>query len=719
MPLTLRNPIPTEVSKGEVCLGVSTGGQHGFHEWRDGSGNIHLVASFNGVAEAYSTEPYFIHHINLDTDVSHLTSCAKGYLGKTVYDPFNDRLYCCGVYSGSFGWLNPTTGAFTKLKDSPAGLYGSMIYGGDDRIYFVENACVLNSYGIADGLYSYGDFMPATAAVDYNALAVDTTHVYFGVINQTTWLGNSWWTLFIGEIKAAKETFVEYDFADEHDRGVAFLRDYNTKELLCRRLLVDNTTYKYYSFTGGVLTEVTKALNPEYAWNEAGTAITGNYGPTVIDYSPYVYTTGTPADKTWWGWEIDPAQLAPVPGTQEYSKIGYRPEEGGDWSYSQKTFTEPWQSTIPFALTHKSARDIYLTSYDYGPASTVDYDTPSPVTNGYHQISPYDVLKLPDSTVYMCGYSADTLLWNPASAWTLHSGNATRFDYPAAGAPNPYKLNIARSGIQHHYRFCLHYDSAGKVWGGGNATRTTTNPGAGNVWWYKPSDGTYGYVFDGTGGKPDWDDTEVYFRSMCHALSRTKMVVSGHDGWLHVVNCADATIDGSFNLGTYAYMVEVADDQVFGITLDGDVFLFKPSDQTMIVAPFDCGLAYTPFGWESNSYTRMNYKVELGPDGYAWMFMGSRIYKFNPTTCLPTLVKSLSTYYKLKFIDKAGDQSVYDLILYGNGKSLLVIPEIFYTPAAADSNPGPPLANYKTVGGGDNASLICGKSPAAVCGGRV
>lgn len=719
MAVQLRNPVPNAVSAGEVCQAVSVGGQHGFTEWRDGSDNIHLVASFNGEASNYSTKSYVVHHVNMTAGVSHLTTGLKGYLGKQLYDPATDRFYMGGSYSGSFGYLNPTTGAITSIKnDFQYSLIGGLLKGDDGKIYFIEQPFKLYSYNDADGLMEYGDFSPSASETNYNSLWVDATHIYFGIVKQETYEGAIWFDLKIGLIGAAKEDFVSYDFTAEHDFRVAFQRDYNTKELLLRRTLVDQVTYKYYSLAAGVLIEVTKALNPEYAWNEAGTSITGNYGVTIFDYTPFCYATSSPPATGVLNWEVDASKMAPLPSSQEYSKIGYREGGEGDWSYSQKDYTGPWQSFDVGHLVHNTGRGVYIpTDDDYGPVASVSYASSIIAALGFSQVSPYGGLKLPSGMTLFSGYSGGTLLWNPAEAWTLHSGNSTPFDYGDPDAPNPYFLNIARSGIVHHYRFGMDYDADGKVWGGGNATRSLANPGAGNVYWYDPSDGSSGYVFDGTGGKPDWDDLEVYFRSLCPALSRTKMVVSGNNGYLYVVNCADATIDGSYNLGENAYMVEVANDAVLGVTPGGNVFLFKPSDQTMITAPASIGLAaYTPFGFVNSTYPRMKYKMEIGPDGYAWMFFGSRLYKIHPTTLAPMLVKSFDTYYMLKFLDTAGDQSVYDLMLYGNGKNLYYVPEMFYTPATANPDPGPEMPHLGSIGGGVNAASVAGARVGNVAG---
>lgn len=719
MPIQIRNPVPNAISVGEVCQAVSVGGQQGFTEWKDGSDNVHLVASFNGEADRYSTESYVVHHINMTTGVSHLTTGLKGHLGKQLYDPATDRLYMGGSYSGSFGYLNPTTGDITIIKnDFEYSLIGGILKGDDGKVYFIELPFKLYSYNDTDGLMSYGDFSPSAAESNYNALWVDSTHIYFGIIKQETYNGAIWFDLKIGLIGDAKEDFVSYDFVNEHDFRLSFFRDYNTKETLLRRTLVDQTTYKYYTVVSGVLTEVTKALNPEYAWNEAGTIITDNYGATVFDYTPFCYTTSTPPATGILNWELDVSKMAPLPSSQEYSKIGYREGGEGDWSYSQKTFTGPWLSFTAGPLVHSSGRAVRLTTDgDYGPVVNVSYATPAITAVGYSRHSPYGALKLPSGLVLFSGYSGATMLWDPTAVYTLHSGNSTPFDYGDPDAPNPYFLSIARSGIVHHYRFGMDYDADGKVWGGGNATRTLVNPGAGNVWWYDPADGSHGYVFDGTGGKPDWDDSEVYFRSLCHALSRTKMVVAGNNNYLYVVNCADATIDGSYNLGEYAYMIEVSNDVVLGVTPGGNVFLFKPSDQTMITAPASIGLSgYTPFGFVNTTYPRMKYKLELGPDGYAWMFFGSRLYKIHPTTLVPTLVRSFDSSYMLKFLDTAGNQSVYDLVLYGNGKNLYYVPEMFYTPAVANPDPGPPMPHFGSIAGGVNAASLAGARVGNVSG---
>lgn len=721
MTLTRRSPAPNPVSAGNPCQGVAVGGQHGFAEWRDGSGNIHFQTSFGGSTS--SSENYTVHHINMTTGDSHLTLGLLGQPGKSTYDPVSDRLYLGGSYRGSFGYLNPTTGAFTSIKnDFDYSLIGSMIKGDDGRIYFVEQPFKLYSYNDADGVVSYGDFSPNASESNYNALWVDSTHIYFGVIKQAQYSGAVWWTLYVGEIGDALGDFVAWEFDADGDYNLAFTRDYYTKEMLLARTLADQSTKKYYTISAGVHTEITKAANPEYAWNGAGTSIQDNYGATVFDYSPFLYGSATPPANTILGYDIDAALMAPIPTSQENSKVGYKLAAAGEYTYSQIAFTEPWQDFDTKEIVHTSGQSILALGGGYSIGSTAAYTVPTITGKGYHQTSIYGSLKAPSGLFYYSGYSDALFVYDSTAAWTLNSSNATPYAFAAENKPNPYRISFTKRYTL-HYRFSLDYDDSNLIWGGGNATRTLTNPGAGEVWWYDPSDGTSGEIFDGTDGKPDWADLETYFRSLCTARSRSKIVVSANDGYIYVIDAAAKTIDGSYDLGAatgtagdYAYMVEVADDSVMGITPSGYKFLFKPSDRTMISGPTDIGLAYTPFGWTNNSTSRMNYKLEKGPDNNGWLFMSTRLYMVDATTLAFTLIKSLSTYYKLRFIDTAGDQTDYDLLFYGNGTALWYMDSLFYTPGAGEAEPGNPLGNYREVCGSGNVSSVCGTNFSQICG---
>jgi hypothetical protein len=109
-------------------------------------------------------------------------------------------------------------------------------------------------------------------------------------------------------------------------------------------------------------------------------------------------------------------------------------------------------------------------------------------------------------------------------------------------------------------------------------------------------------------------------------------------------------------------MIEVADDIVFGIVIASGptykVIRFRPSNKQILTLQ-NLGVSGTPFGFGDNQYSRMNYKLEKGPDGYIWMFVDNSLYRVDPTTCVFSKVVD-TNYAKLKFASNN-----VNLLLYG------------------------------------------------------
>ena len=108
-------------------------------------------------------------------------------------------------------------------------------------------------------------------------------------------------------------------------------------------------------------------------------------------------------------------------------------------------------------------------------------------------------------------------------------------------------------------------------------------------------------------------------------------------------------------------MIEGENDIVFGIVIAPGptykVIRFRPSTKQILTLQ-DLGVSGTPFGFGDNQYSRINYKLEKGPDGYIWMFVGNSLYRVDPTTCVFSKVLD-TNYAKLMFA-----QNNVDLLLY-------------------------------------------------------
>ena len=283
-----------------------------------------------------------------------------------------------------------------------------------------------------------------------------------------------------------------------------------------------------------------------------------------------------------------------------------------------------------------------------------------PTYLGANCFSPYEAIRHPSGDIYVCGYANKVMRYNPLLPWTLSSASSTPRLPSDRTKPNPYFIKM--SGDLYHYRQWMDYDANGIVWVGGNTTRG--NPDYGNVMWYNPHDGSVGYLF------PGWKIKGTLFRNLCAANHRKRLCVSDNAGNIWIIDADRKKVDPAPivplpGVRSKTYMVEARDDQVFGIVFGSDsvykVIKFKPSTKQVLYLQ-DVPVPGIPFGFGDNKYDRMNYKLELGPDGYIWMFVGNTLYQVDPDTCAFNKVVD-TPKAKLKFSPNNVDLMLY----YNNG----------------------------------------------------
>jgi hypothetical protein len=270
----------------------------------------------------------------------------------------------------------------------------------------------------------------------------------------------------------------------------------------------------------------------------------------------------------------------------------------------------------------------------------------------------------PSGEVYGGGYPNAVFRYDPTLPWTLTNANAAPTLPSDANRPNPYFIKLTTPLT--HYRHCMDYDGHGVVWIGGMTYRNqsgTSTFDIGTVIWYDPSDGSTssGSMF------PSWATSPgVKFGNLCAANNRSQICVSDNAGNIWIVDAATKAVDPNpivHGIGGRTYMIEVQPDVVLGIVISGTTYKvvrFKPSTKEILTLQ-DLGVSGIPFGWSDGEANRKNYKLELGPDGYVWMFVGASLYRINPTTCAFTKVLDAS-FANLKFAPNN-----VDLLLYFDG----------------------------------------------------
>ncbi len=403
-------------------------------------------------------------------------------------------------------------------------------------------------------------------------------------------------------------------------------------------------SYKVYYLANGTYTD----SGQTFIQDEYHQDLTCRHCVMASDENSYPLFSGT------YSWDCDMTDLFPVKAIHEFTDIKYRATGTSSWSDSGLPFTGPWVPQPIQCLGLNAGNIVLAASAGYNACANLDYLADVPTYLGANNFSPYTTMNHPYGEIYVGGYSNSVLRYNPIQPWTMTSSNKAPTTPSDPNKPNPYFIKM--SGDTYHYRHGLDYDLTGVVWIGGNTTRAPNPPGwdYGNVMWYNPTDGTNGYMF------PAWKTTTngVGFRNLCAAANRSKIVVASNDGYLTVIDAATKTIDGTYNLGEYAYMVDV-NGVVVGVTPGGNIFRFNPLTRTMLTAPQNIGVSGTPFGLGNSQYNRMNYKLELGPDGYIWMFVGNSLYRIDPNTCVFSKVLDAAAYSKISFAPNATDLLLY------------------------------------------------------------
>ncbi len=643
----LTSPVPPIVNAGVVSQGVGTAG--GRIMWKDGSNVLHMLACFGGD----SHDNWYGHYANLSSGINALVTGGIGNVWSAAYHPLQNKLYIGTNYEPcSLTEFNPTTRTASILNNNLTSVFTTII-GDDNLVYLMCLGNICYSYdptqGYPAGWKCYG-VVDSGAQVNssYVAIGADAGHVYCGVRYT-----DGHWNLVISPTSGSPN-FSSWEFSGAGDKHLIICKD-PIGRWICRRTLADNS-YKYYSLHDGTYTEVGPA-------NNAGLGAAPTYcvlASTEFDYRQFI---------TAYNEEVDFTDLFPIKSIHEYSTFKYR-VSGGSWSETSVNFTGPLTAQFIHELVPRPGLiSPFCLSSGYNAAISLDYINATPTYIGSQIVGSYAAIQHSSGDIYISGYPDQVLRYDPVFPWTLTSANKTPVA-PGDGdawinRPNPYCIKL--TAPQLHYRSCLDYDANGLVWNGGNTTRNqggTSSFDIGNVMWYNPSDGSTGYIF------PDWANSPgVKFGNLCAATNRSRICVSDNAGNIWIVDAATKTVDPTpivpvASTTGRTYMVEVANDVVLGIYINSSVpvyklIRFKPSTKQILTTQ-DLGVSGIPFGWQDTEENRKNYKLELGPDGYVWMFVGNSLYRIDPDTGVFSKIID-TNYAKLKFASNNVDLLLYNI----------------------------------------------------------
>ncbi|NDB60014.1 hypothetical protein EB001_16425, partial [bacterium] len=607
--------------------------------WKDNAGTVHIINSFGG-ADVQGNEKAYLHYINTSTGASALVEGGMCSMGRnSIYDPIHNKFYWYGEYcsyqtGGSFNEFDPVTMTNIVIRNGGTTWYGgqSMALGEDGKIYFTA----IHS-GAPSHLYSYDPVVSVSSWKDLGiiydisnanspSLYVDKTHAYVEWGENTS---NNYSRLVVRPL-ADGGTWYEVKYDD------GLLVPANKVYIS-----IDSATKKPYVYRD-------TGTGVKYYWLENGNAIlitgtkpnSGYQNEIDLNYKHHISMMGYGNYNQFvsvFGYDMNWDNVLPNIANP-VSTVHYGPHS--TWNYpisgyktSSLRYSGPWydlsvMSIEPYQGVNKFfALGDVTTFYDY-----VKQVITTPIA-GLPSTSIYTTLKVPASLtpsgtdeIYYAGYPNQVYRWIPTQ--TVSSRQA---------GTNPIRVITSE---HMNYRYYLDYDSEGKIWIGGDMCGATAGCiDYGGVAWYDPKTVLSGEMFAGiwTGGNPPATGNAIKFTSLTTSNNRSKVVVSSNDGKLTVINALTKTIEGTYTLGVSAFMKEVSNDQVLGITTNTDpagprVFLFRPSDRTMIIAPKSIGVVGNIFGGSDGRFARMEFKPELGPDGYVWIYVDNKVYRVNPST---------------------------------------------------------------------------------------
>ncbi len=646
----LKLPLPAIVNDGTVSEGVSTYGYRTM--WRGADNNVHLLACFGGD----SNSGWFGHYINMNTGAHKMiTGPSKGAAMWWTYNPAADRVYIATSYAQyheslwefnandqSLVMVSPTADHYSSLN---------LITGDDNRVYWATQWNQLFSYDHATSTFkNYGTVLAGLQnGSNYFSLGADTGYVYCGVLKL-----DGTRTLVISPTNGTPN-FTEWQFGNAGDKGLSISTKLGTHEWICTRTLADGS-HKTYFLANGTYTDSGQAtIQDEYHQD-----LTCRHCVIASDENSY------PSFSKTYGWDCDFTDLLPIKSIHEFSTLRYHQVWTGanhtpinplpPWKTATANFTGSWISQTICCVVPKFRHSVFMVTDGYNASLNLDYALKASAYLGANNLSPYAAMRHPSGEIYIGGYSNRVLRYDPTQPWSLTSATATPTVPSDPKRANPYPIKMPTPLL--HYRHGLDYDADGVVWIGGNTTRD--NPDYGNVMWYKPGDGTSGYLF------PGWQKAGTKFANLCAASRRSRICVSDNLGNIWIINASTKTVDPTPIVpvagGSKTYMIEVKNDLVFGIVISASgnkVIRFRPSTKEVLTIK-DLEVSGTPFGFGDNQYSRMKYKLEMGPDGYVWMFVGDSLYRVDPNICGFTKVMDIP-HAKLKFAPNNVDLLLYSI----------------------------------------------------------
>jgi len=297
--------------------------------------------------------------------------------------------------------------------------------------------------------------------------------------------------------------------------------------------------------------------------------------------------------------------------------VRWRPTESTA-AWSETTVTGFRFSDVQIKrLYSMGSNGLFVLAGNYGPIFNFQPTTGSVRILGRPLLNPYDAC-FAGNKIYVSGYTATTLSYDPSLPWSLYENTTDRFSLQT----NPRVLPLQMG--KYHYYTAIGAD--GTVFAAAEHLRDSTG---GELGWFEPRSGTFGRIrtpFEASGP-----------RHMLSAVGGTRILYAEDGPSVHILDAAAksivATLAPLFNIKVDK-MVDVGNGCVVGAS-ERKVFKLDVLEQKTVWVRDLPGDAFG--GSVTRSYDR---RLVFGPDKHVWLFAGNLLCRLAPDSGNITAVLS-------------------------------------------------------------------------------
>ena len=549
--------------------------------FRSGPANdLHLLLCYD-IAESWKY-PFQILDVNLSSGSARLTDGTFGRPGPSAASFFHDRIYLASSDPGHLLEYDPQTGKTRHVAAlNQKGAQRTQV--GDDGFIYIGECCLggVERYNPTNGVFeNLGRMDDEGPSYQYAyTLGADRRYVYVG-------LGQLPWYLAVYDTQSKSKTNF---WKDQGDLGGTVLRAETGGWYYDR--YTSAKKHIWYTLTKGAPVEIaSSSVPPAYAWYQHDGVV------SEAENFPSKF-----------GIEVDLADAYPD-NAKNRATIRWRKVGITNWQAAEVSGFRLQPVNIKRLYPWEGTKLIGFADF-YGPVFSYDLSTSNAVILGRPQFSLYDGL-FTKGKIYMSGYPASTLQYDPSKPWTLSGSTRMKSATPT----NPHQLPVG-FGKYHYYSA---FGADGFVYVAAHHERDSIG---GELGWYDPLTGAKGSLRE-----PFLKDD---VRDLKPALGGTKLVYASNRTKLFVFDVASKQVERTITpiptIESLDKVTEVAPGIIFG-AVSNRIFKVDIRTGSLLYTNTLPGLAFG--GSALPAYDR---RLVLGPDSRVWMFIDNSLYRIEPT----------------------------------------------------------------------------------------